>query len=130
MKYLKIWFEYFSRGRKIFYFVKEVEEGEQYGGIQLHIQIYEVIESSILFLPMLKLSRKEFNFWKPFKINISEEALPNLTEYNKLGKEPFVNVWFEVEKFKDLYDLKIINKIRLDDIQTEILNNLYKNVQK
>ena len=130
MKYLKIWYEYFFRGRKVFKFVKDKVESYDFGGIKLSVQTYKVIESSKLFFPIISLTLEENIYWKPFKTYITEEALPNLTERNKNSKGLLVNVWFEVNNFSSIYGIKIIDKIKLDNALTEILNNLCNNDQK
>lgn len=126
---LKIWYNYFIRGQKKFKFAKKIQFGHTFGGYKLHIQTYEVVESSKFIFPIIKISCKNNIYWKPFKIYISEEALPNITERNTKGNSEFTNIWFEVNDFNGFFDIKIIDKIKLDDVLTGILNNFIKNVQ-
>lgn len=126
MKKFKIWYQYLSRGIKTFKFVIKKKIGHEYGGIILYIQTYMIEESSKFFIPIIKFKVSNDIYWKPYKDYISEEALPNVTERNGNGTSEFVNIWFKVNEFNDIYNIKIIEKIKLDNALTDYLNYVQK----
>lgn len=130
---IKIWLLYLLRDIKEKIVLKEYYKDHNHGGILIVTQTYTVIEKPIgfLFWPILK---QEVNvFWKPFKIYISEEALPSIIENNRKNKAcDLVNVWFELTSKFEIFSLNEITlkrKIKFEDVLTEILNNLIKNAK-
>ncbi len=123
MKNLIIAFlKYFYTENKEIYIVNSIKQEEAYAGIQIVISTY-------YFYKLFSVSVSKRIFWKPFKKVISDEALPSLLENNKKGKDPYVNVWFELEKELvrfDLYTVKINSKIKLNSSLNYYLVNVLK----
>jgi len=127
MKYLLIAIlKYLHVGNKEIILTKDIKTQEGYFGIQLTILVYH-------FYNIFNVSVTKRVFWKPFKRVISEEALPSLWENNKKGKDPYVNVWFELEEDmieSKLFSVKMIGKIKQNSSMHYVLENIIKNTKK
>ncbi|HSH52260.1 MAG TPA: hypothetical protein VK982_11115 [Bacteroidales bacterium] len=123
MRIVKIIYDYLITDKQYFFFIDKIISGETSKGVQIQVTEYFITN-------WLTINKKTFVYWKPFKKYIREDALPSLTENNKKGKDPFVNVWFEIENlFTDYNDLKISSKLNHKNPILNSLNKLLKEIK-
>lgn len=98
-------------------------DGVLFGGVILEIVHYS-IKSNKFGIPSISLYSELY--WKPLKEFISREVLTNNLEYNHNVKTPYVKVWFKIENriINSIYDIIIIEKIRLNSPHTQTLDSL------